>query len=193
MKETNKISGKKSWCRLHKTHLPLDNSECRIQQQQLKGNNRNNRNGQRNGQHQYQADNNRAIPAPARVNTATTPGSTTAVWWKLQQYDSSIIRNYQIDDTDSLSKTPPRGMGYSFVAAASTATNVNFTMTADSDEPSHSIDNRLLPGIEKRMLSNVHLEPPAIINAAGCHRLSGVGKGILMVQVEDQQGVKRHV
>ena len=43
------------------------------------------------------------------------------------------------------------------------------------------------------MLSYVHLEPPVIINVAGGHRLSGVGKGILIVEVEGQQGIKHLV
>lgn len=36
----------------------------------------------------------------------------------------------------------------------------------------------------------MHLDPPVPIKVAGTHRLSGVGKGGLIVQVEDQQGVK---
>ena len=40
------------------------------------------------------------------------------------------------------------------------------------------------------MLNYVHLEPPVIINVAGGHRLSGVGQGFLIVEAEDQQGIK---
>ena len=43
------------------------------------------------------------------------------------------------------------------------------------------------------MLSYVHLEPPVIRNVAGGHRLSGVGKGIMIVDVEDQLGIKHPV
>ena len=66
-------------------------------------------------------------------------------------------------------------------------------MTADSGASSHLIDNRLLPGIEQRMLNYVHLEPPLTLSVAGGYRLSGVGKGIFMVEVEDQQGIKNPV
>ena len=43
------------------------------------------------------------------------------------------------------------------------------------------------------MLNYVHLEPPVIINVAGGHRLSGVGERILIVEAEDQQGIKHQV
>ena len=43
------------------------------------------------------------------------------------------------------------------------------------------------------MLNYVHLEPPVTINVAGGHRLSGVVKGVLIVEVEDQQGIKHGV
>ena len=66
-------------------------------------------------------------------------------------------------------------------------------MTADSRASSHFIDNRLLPGIEQRMLNYVHLEPPLTLSVAGGYRLSGVGKGVFMVEVEDQQGIKNPV
>ena len=91
----------------------------------------------------------------------------------------------------TLHASPPQGIGNSFIAA-STTRNANLTMTADSGASSHFIDNRILPGIEQRMLNHVHLEPPEIINGAGGHRLSGV-KGILIVEVEDQQGIKHPI
>ena len=65
-------------------------------------------------------------------------------------------------------------------------------MTVDSGASSHFIDNRLLPGIEQRMLNYVHLEPLVIINVAGGHRLLAVGKWILIV-AEDQQGIQQPV
>ena len=78
----------------------------------------------------------------------------------------------------TLHATPPQGIGYSSIASSSTTSNVNFTMTADCGASSHFIDNRLLPGVEERMLKCVHLEPSLIRNVAGGRRLSGVGKGI---------------
>ena len=192
MKGANKAS--KKWCNLHKTHLH-DNSECRSQQQQLNGNNgnnRNNRNGQRNGQHQA------ATTTTAHANTAINSGSTTVV----ENYNNtaaSIQGTTTATSTTStetpasnLHATPPQGIGYSFIAASSTTSNVNFTMTVDSGASSHFIDNRLLPGIEQRMLNYVHLEPLVIINVAGGHRLLAVGKWILIV-AEDQQGIQQPV
>lgn len=66
-------------------------------------------------------------------------------------------------------------------------------MTADSSASSHLIDKQLLPGIEHKMLSYVHLNPAVTINVARGHRLSSVGRGILMVRVEYQQGVNHDV
>ena len=66
-------------------------------------------------------------------------------------------------------------------------------MTADSRASSHFIDNRLLPGIEQRMLNYVNQEPPVTTDVAGGHRLSGVGERILIGEVEHQQGIKHPV
>ena len=195
MKDANKAS--KKWCSLHKTHLH-DNSEFRSQQQQLNvnsRNNRNNRNGQRNGQHQ-------AI-------TTTLAHANTAIKFrfynsggKLQQCCSFNTRNYNGNFKLHRRKLQLQlymhplhkasGIPSSLLLPLTTS-NANFTMTADSGALSHFINNRLLPGIEKRMLNYVHLEPPVVINVAEGHRRSGVGRGILIVEVEDQQGIKRPV
>ena len=76
MRDTNKAS--KKWCSLHRTHLH-GNSECRSQQQQLSGNNRNYRknwNGQRNGQHQAIAT---MLVSPKQSCQDTRTEST--IWW----------------------------------------------------------------------------------------------------------------
>ena len=121
---------------------------------------------------------------------------TQHVSGKLQQCCSSNTRNYNgnfncvtATPATTLHATPPHGIGYSFIAAFSTKSNVNFTMTADSGASSHFIGDRLLPIIEHCMLNCVHLEPPAIIYIAGGYRLSGVGKGILIVK----QGIQHPV
>ena len=185
-KDTNKASKKR--CSLHKTHLH-DNSECRSQQQQLNGNNgnnRNNRNGNRNGQHQA------VTTTPAHAHTAINSGCTRVVG-NYNNAAASTQGNTTAASTAStetpattLHTSPPQGVGYSFIAASSTTSN----MTADSCASSQFIDNRLLRGIEQRMLYYLHLEPPVIINVAGGHRLSGVGQGFLIVEAEDQQGIK---
>ena len=66
-------------------------------------------------------------------------------------------------------------------------------MTADSGASSHFIDNQLLPGIEHKMNHYVQLDPPGIINAAGNHRLYGVVRGVLFVQVSDHIESKHSV
>ena len=93
----------------------------------------------------------------------------------------------------TLHASPQQGIGYSLIAASSDKSDVNFTMTADSGASSHFVDNQLITGIEQRMLSYVHREPSVTINVAGGHRLSGVGKAILIVHVEDQQGIEHPV
>ena len=107
----------------------------------------------------------------------------------LQLQYQELQRQLQITSTEtpasSLHATPPQGIGYSFIASSFTTSNVNFTMTADSGESSQFINNLLLPGTEHRMLNYVHLEPHVSRNIAGGHRRSGVGKGILIVEVED--------
>ena len=193
VKDMNKAS--KKLCSLHKTHLH-DNPEYPSQQQQLNGNNgssRNNRYNHSNGQHQA------TTTTPVHANTAINCGSTTVV----ENYNNAAASTQGITTATSTTSTeppattlhesPPQGIGYSFIAACSATSNVNLTMTADSGASNHFIDNRCLPGIEQRMLNYVHLEPPVVINDAGGHRLSGFGKGILIVKVQDQQGIKHPV
>ena len=79
-------------------------------------------------------------------------------------------------------------MGYSFIAAPPiniAAQPVDFSMTADSGASSHFIDNQLLPGIEHKMNHYEQLESSVTINVAGNCRISGVGQGVLFVQVLD--------
>ena len=73
MKETRQTN--EQWCSLHRMNLH-DNNACRSQQQQLNsGNNPNNRDGQRNDQHQHRAKNNIATTVLDRANTTNTTTS----------------------------------------------------------------------------------------------------------------------
>ena len=132
MKDTNKSSRK--WCSLHKTHLH-DNTECRSQQKQLNGNsgnNRQNQNGQTNGQHQA------TTTTPTHANMAKKSGSTTAVKnynnaaASIQGTATATLTTSTETRASTLHATPPQGIGYSFIASYSTTSNFNFTMTADS-------------------------------------------------------------
>ena len=135
MNDTNKAS--KKWCSLHKIHL-YDNPECRSQQQQLNGNsgiNRNNRNGQRNGQHHA------TTTTPAHANPAIKFRLSTTVVENCNNAAASIPGTTTATSTTStetpvstLHATPPQGIGCSFIASSSTTSNVNLTMTADSGE-----------------------------------------------------------
>ena len=115
-----------------------------------------------------------AIHAPSATTAATTTATSTSI------------------TTPSL----PEGIGYSFIAAPPTgitAKPINFSMTADSGVSSHFIDNQLLHGIEQKMLNYVNLDTPVTINVACNHRVSGIGKGVLIGIVVDHLGSKRSV
>ena len=66
-------------------------------------------------------------------------------------------------------------------------------MLSDSGASGHSIDDRLLAGVEGRMKNYVDLKPPMIITTAGGNKLEGVAQGILQVDVRDSKGIFRNV
>ena len=151
--------------------------------------------GQQNGRH----NNNRS----AHANTATAPTSTT----QMEAYipvthapSTTAAATTAATSTSSATppcpSSPPVCIGYFFIAAPPikiAAQPVDFSMTADSGASSHFIDNQLLPGIEHKMNHYVQLDPPGIINAAGNHRLYGVVRGVLFVQVSDHIESKHSV
>lgn len=66
-------------------------------------------------------------------------------------------------------------------------------MTADNIVSDHLIDNPLLHDIELIIINYVHLTPPVTTIVAGHHRVFGVGKRVLVVNVVDHQGSKHPV
>ena len=88
--------------------------------------------------------------------------------------------------TPPYTSSPLVGIDYSFIAAPPgniASQPVEFNMTAGSGGSNHFIINQLLPDIELRINHFVHLNPPVTIKVAGSHRNSGVGEGVVVVQV----------
>ena len=184
-----------SWCSLHNTDRH-DINDCLAQKQERESGNRSRsfRPGQQNGQ--------RNNDSGAHANRAITPSPTTQV----EAYSPAIYgpsatttaatttatsTSTTTPSSSSTPSTPPDGIGYSFIAATSTditTKSIDSSMTADRGASSHFIDSQLLEGIESKMAEYVHLDPPVTINVAGNHRLFGIGKGVLVVNVIDPLG-----
>ena len=151
--------------------------------------------GQQNGRHNNNCS--------AHANTATTPISTTQMEAYVPvTHGPSTTAAATTAATSTSFATPPCpssplvGIGYSFIAAPQiyiAAQPVELSMTADSGDSSHFIDNQLLPGIEHKMNHYVQLDPPVTLNVAANHRLLAVGQGVLFVQVLDHIGSKHSV